>query len=161
FYSWTHNGNVVGQDTFATITVTGGPDTVSLIYSFKNLCSLDTVTQVFNPGYLISVRDTICEGDSIFFGNEWISLAGNYFDTIATGTCDTLMGLSLIVVLTSIDTVDAYFCRGDSFFVAGGFQSQPGMYVDTLTNSAGCDSIVYTNLRFQYFRDTFSISICA
>jgi gliding motility-associated-like protein len=52
-------------------------------------------------------------------------------------------------------------CVSDSFFVGGAYQTTAGVYYDTLTTSAGCDSLLATDLSFISRIDSnFAQTLC-
>ena len=67
------------------------------------------------------------------------SLACNYDSNVVIddGSC---------VYPGQIYQYDISICNGDSALIGNVYYSQAGLFIDSLINSAGCDSIVYTNL---------------
>ena len=54
----------------------------------------------------------------------------------------------MTVLSTSVSSVvnDITICDGDSVLVGSSIYTSTGSYIDILTNSAGCDSIITTNI---------------
>ncbi|MDZ7846544.1 MAG: hypothetical protein U5L96_07130 [Owenweeksia sp.] len=44
------------------------------------------------------------------------------------------------------DTIVVATCPGDSVFAGGAWQNMAGIYTDMYTNTAGCDSILHTQV---------------
>ena len=89
----------------------------------------------------------LCAGDSILLGNQYITSAGQYEDTLTSlAGCDSVVtyDIQLIPSIYTFDTIA--LCLNDSVFLQGAYRNTSGDYVDTLTAQSGCDSIVYTHL---------------
>ncbi|MEE2954064.1 MAG: choice-of-anchor V domain-containing protein [Bacteroidota bacterium] len=99
-----------------------------------------------------SQSDTICGGLSITVGNNTYDSTGIYLDTLQTQFgCDSIITTQLTVLATSasIVTNDLTICNGSFVMVGNSIYTTSGSYSDTLINSAGCDSIINTNLTVQ------------
>jgi len=121
-----------------------------------------TTVLTVNPTKVTGIEAVICEGDSVFAGGAWQTLAGTYYDTLQTSAgCDSLLAWDVIVLPVSIEFVQAAICEGESYFAGGAFQTQSGTYFDTLLNRFGCDSIVTTDLTVLINSSAFvSVQIC-
>lgn len=94
-----------------------------------------------------NVAVTICQGDSFFVGGAFQFTSGIFADTlVGANGCDSIHTVSLTVPSNQGAVTSVSICQGDSLFAGGAFQTSTGIYTDTLTSSAGCDSIVSTNL---------------
>ena len=92
----------------------------------------------------------ICEGESYFAGGAEQTQPGVYYDTLVSMTgCDSIVETTLTVNQPTGSTVDVTICEGESYMAGGALQTESGTYFDTLENSAGCDSIVTTNLTVE------------
>ncbi|MBT4479218.1 MAG: hypothetical protein HOC66_07395, partial [Flavobacteriales bacterium] len=114
---------------------------------FHNACVCDSTTNSYT-----SIIDTICNGLSIVVGNNTYDSTGIYSDTLlAFNGCDSIITTTLTVLSTSASSTvnDVTICDGDSVVVGSSVYNSTGSYVDVLTNSAGCDSTVTTNLTVQ------------
>lgn len=105
---------------------------------------------------------TICQGDSIFIGGAFQSIAGTYFDTLtAFNFCDSIHTTFLSVVneVLSFDTFE--ICQGDQIIIHGSFQNNEGLYLDTLIADNGCDSIssIYLSILLP-INDSIFVDIC-
>ena len=136
-------------------------DTLSSINGCDSIISINLDLE---PSYLNSVFDTICAGDSIFFGNSFYSLSGIYLDSLTTNSynCDSLFQLHLTVLPSYTSSVNAIFCAGSVYNSPSGLSyTQAGVYYDTLISSNGCDSIIQINLiENPVFQMTLFDTIC-
>lgn len=109
--------------------------------------SIITLTVTENPTYNVSVSDTICQGDSISFHGQMLSMAGAYVDTLQTvHGCDSVVTLNLVVNPVQHTSITEAICQGDSLDFFGVFLHEEGTYYDTLQTVQGCDSIVTLTL---------------
>ena len=114
---------------------------------FHNACVCDSSTNSYT-----SIIDTICNGLSIVVGNNTYDSTGVYSDTLlAFNGCDSIITTNLTVLSSSVSNVlnDVTICDGDSIVVGSSVYNLTGSYTDILVNSAGCDSIITTNLTIQ------------
>ena len=137
-----------GQSLFAggsNQTTTG---TYIDILNTSTNCDSTVITNLFVYDTTTLLRsDTICEGQSIFIGGANQTTAGFYTDYyLDQNGCDS----SVITSLYVIDTITTVFfdtiCEGQSFFAGGANQTTSGTYLDLYSSTAGCDSLVITNL---------------
>ncbi len=136
---------------------TGGTyrDTLATSLGCDSLVQL--VLEILPTTYL-SYTEAICANDSLRFGDQVLTQAGIYSDTLMSETgCDSIIELNLlvhpIVETQALQTI----CEGETFFFGGQTLSTSGIYQDTLTTSLGCDSLVQLTLEvlsgvsFSYF----------
>lgn len=114
----------------------------------------DTVTRKINL--------SICPGDTAFFNNRKYTLPGNYKDTISDSTkCTMFVNIDVRYGQHAVTTQDLNICTGDSVKVANRYLKYSGTYYDTMSNSAGCDSIIVSVVKFlPAFRETTNHRIC-
>ena len=109
----------------------------SLTYVTLFLYSEDTSNQY----------ETICNGESFFFGGQNYNQTGSY---VYTGTnsngCDSTRTLILTVLPSYIESLDTTLCSGESILFGGNFYSSNGNYTDSLYAINGCDSLLILNL---------------
>lgn len=78
-----------------------GPYDVTLTLTTADGCVVDTSMRILYPAtyYMTGSTDiTICEGETVFIGGEWISDAGTYIDTIPAGSfCDSIITYNVTV----------------------------------------------------------------
>ena len=105
-----------------------------------------TLHLVYNDSVVL--YDTLCYGDSIWFGDEYLYTSGLYIDSLTNETQgDSIVYLNLLVadqplVMTQTDA----FCKGTTYTwhtYKDIVLSQAGTYNDTAYNSFGCDSVYY------------------
>lgn len=96
----------------------------------------------------VVLYDTLCYGDSLWFGNEYLYTSGLYIDSLTNETQgDSIVYLNLLVVdqPVLVSQTDA-FCKGNSYTwhtYKDIVLLQAGTYKDTAYNSFGCDSVYY------------------
>lgn len=91
---------------------------------------------------------SICAGDSIYLAGAWRNTAGNYPQRL-TGSngCDSIHTTTLNILPTYTSSVNTSICKGQTYTLPGnGTVRTAGSYTDTLQTTAGCDSIINTNL---------------
>lgn len=108
---------------------------------------------------LSTVRDTICQGQSVVVGGGAQTTAGTYLDTLVSHLgCDSIRSTALVVNDTFLTDQTITICQGDSFLAGGAWRFSAGTYVDELVAGTGCDSTVRTSLVVQVpateFEDT-------
>lgn len=110
----------------------------------------------------INQLESICEGESFYFGMINILNAGTYEYTFQNQWgCDSLVYLELLVLDTFNVTIDVEICFEESYTVGQNIYNQSGVYIDTLSTIHGCDSIVELNLIVFPENDTLiHSSIC-
>ncbi len=85
-----------------------------------------------------SISATICEGETIQFGNLQLTKTGYYFQSFPKpGGCDSNVVLNLTVNPRAFTEINASICEGDNF--AG--YTLSGTYTNTFTAANGCDSV--------------------
>ena len=93
----------------------------------------------------------ICEGDSIYFNEEWISMEGTYYDTASSSMgSDSVIALYISPVAEFYIESEITIIEGDSLFLEGEYQSMEGVYTDVYSTTSGCDSTVVTTLSIDF-----------
>ncbi len=91
--------------------------------------------------------DSSCSGLAYPFGNEILSSAGQYRDTLMTPQgCDSIVILNLTIDAPAVKDTIATICQGDMFVISGATYTQAGTYDIPLVTVAGCDSILRVQL---------------
>ncbi|MDR1591786.1 MAG: hypothetical protein LBS16_02730 [Prevotellaceae bacterium] len=105
---------------------------------------------------------TICQGDSILFGGNYLFTERWYEHTLAADTgCDTIVRLYLTVNPVHVDTVEQTICAGDSVLWGGQWASATGYYPSYYLNQYGCDSTQWLHLTVNpVHADTVEQTIC-
>ncbi len=111
-------------------------------------CDSLVITELLVVSEIITEFEfTLCDGESITVGNSIYSETGVYEDVfVSSGGCDSTV-ISDITVIT--DTAfDQFFtlCEGEFVQVGSNIYTTSGIYEDMLVSSAGCDSLVITEL---------------
>lgn len=99
------------------------------------------------PTTYLSYTEAICANDSLRFGNQFLTQAGIYSDTLISETgCDSIIELNLLVHPVVETQQRQTICEGEVFPFGGRPLSTNGIYRDTLSTSLGCDSLVQLTL---------------
>ncbi|MCF8409192.1 MAG: gliding motility-associated C-terminal domain-containing protein, partial [Crocinitomicaceae bacterium] len=128
----------------------------------KGCDSVLRTTLIVNPGHVVSVYSSICEGESIFLSGSIRTTPGVYIDSLQTATgCDSTVYNILSVNPTYDYNLTLTICEGDSALIFGQYQQFPGTYIQSLTTQFGCDSIRTIVLELNPIENTvLSVSIC-
>ena len=104
----------------------------------------------------------ICEGDSLDFHGQMLTLAGHYSDTLSASTgCDSIVTLFLTVNPVTIIEFADEICPGGSYDFFGQTLTEEGVYSDTLQSVSGCDSIITLSLTVnQTYETPVAVNIC-
>jgi len=101
---------------------------------------------VYNFSY-----NPICEGDSIYFNDEWISMEGTYYDTANSSMgSDSVIAMYVYPVTEFYIETEITIIEGDSIYLEGEYQFLEGVYTDIFSTTSGCDSIVVTTLDIDF-----------
>ena len=124
--------------------------------------SISTLHLIVGVTDTLATSDIICDGTTYAFGTQSLTQAGTYTETFTSaGGCDSIVSLTLEVVMNSTSNVFDTICSNDSIEFGGVFLTQPGVYVSTVLNNAGCDSVITYNLAmFNAYADTIDQEIC-
>lgn len=89
-----------------------------------------------------------CPGDTVTIYDQQYTQPGTVqvIFPSATGGCDTLATIELVLLQPDTTLVDVAFCAGDTVVIDGEAYTQPGSVTSILQNTAGCDSVVYYTL---------------
>ena len=122
----------------------------------------DTVFVSVNPIYNEVDAASICSGDTLFWGNDTLTLGGGYAQTFSSvNGCDSTVVMTLTENLTHEINNSETICSNDSLEVGGGWQNTSGIYYDYLLTSLGCDSVIITDLTVNQAHEIDSIlSVC-
>jgi len=125
-------------------------------------CDSIVVTSLEVHHTVVQIRQvSICEGDSLFAGNGYQTVSGNYYDTLPGVLCDSVIITALSVLQAELIFVPVTICSNESYFAGGMLRNASGLYFDTIASSAGCDSIVVTLLEvLPSFLENVFVSVC-
>lgn len=89
--------------------------------------------------------ETICQGDSILFGNLTIHEAGTYADTLKSSQgCDSIVGLEIALLQPTPSYEQVTVCG--TYTWNGQVYHQSGSYTYQTQGYSGCDSMSYLDL---------------
>lgn len=136
-----------------TIVVTNGGECVTQ-YNFTIVEDFDFIQK--------SIRDSICQGQSIsLFGKEY-SDEGIYYDTIPGMTCDTILTIEISAIAPHSTHLSYEICNGQSVTVGDITYTAEGEYVQYVTNQSGCQDPVYIEIDEVAIKsETIDYSICS
>ena len=143
-----------------TLTLSG---TYSDTLSGVNGCdSISTLHLIVGATDTLATSDIICSGDTVVFGTQSLTQTGVYTEVFtSSGGCDSLVSLTLEVVMNSSSNVYDTICSNDSVAFGGVFLTHAGVYVSTILNNAGCDSaITYHLAMLDAYSATIEQEIC-
>lgn len=141
-YEWFPVGNF-DCNTCPTVVFTANVDTQIIIVATNAAGCISTDT------LLVTIEDTqpgnyttagLCPGESITFGDQTITEAGLYLDTVSTGTCLTIDSLEVTLLETFNTEENRTICTGQSTIIFGNEETEPGTFEMTFPASNGCDS---------------------
>ena len=119
-------------------------DTTSNMMGCDSLISIIAVT-VTSPADSLKEDLSLCKGDSLMIGNEYIGSAGEYESSlysIATG-CDSIITTHNVVVVEAIEVREQTgICYGDSVQIGAAWVINSGVYLDTIQDRMSCDSLI-------------------
>lgn len=135
--TYTFNGN--------TISTSGTYRDTLKTYDGRDSTLILTIDFV-NPTYS-TLKESVCEGTSVMFQNQVLTVPGIYKDTLLnSGGCDSIVTLILIHFKPGASNTKASVCQGQSFNFNNKVYSAAGVYKDTLANYQGCDSVCVLEL---------------
>ena len=109
----------------------------------QTLTSYITVT----AGSTSSQTIDICPGESVTVGTSTYTSGGIYTDVLtAANGCDSTVTTTINMLSATSNTQNVEICQGSSYSIGGNTYTTAGTYTDVITNTAGCDSTVTTNL---------------
>lgn len=134
-YTFSKDGGATFQATGSFANLSPGNYTIRIK---SNCTQRDTVISIGKPMIRVNQTATICQGQTVWVGGGFQSIAGTYYDTVKTNLhCDTLQVTTLIVKPGASAMFDQTICEGNTFWG----HSATGTYTDTLVAANGCDSI--------------------
>lgn len=148
-YQWYKEGIALLGETEAQLRVNTGEGRYQVRISGADGCR---VTNTFNhviPVETSTVRQVLCEGESLQFGGRSLTMGGTYWDTLKTAeNCDSIIQLLLTDAFDQQATLNAKIFETEKYRLENFTFGQPGTYEILLTSQAGCDSLVTLNLDF-------------
>ncbi len=176
-YTWmkngialTNGGNISGANTSTlTINPVGISDVSNSYYvRVSSYCYPDIYSDTVSLDVLLNSSSTanisICDGQSYTPpGGTAQTTSGTYISTIANATgCDSVITTNLTVIPNTSSTADVSICVGQSYTPPGGSaETTSGTYITHISNAAGCDSTITTNLTVNpNSSSTANVTIC-
>ncbi len=127
-------------------------DTLNSIYGCDSIVNLSLTVL---PSIINSQVEFTCAGNNYYFNGQQLTSTGIYSDTlISTYGCDSIINLSLTVVLPIINSQVETICKGDIFYFNDMNLFESGIYYDTLLISNNCDSILSLELTVDSINTT-------
>ncbi len=132
------------------------------LVSFGGCDSIVTTHLKVRPVFNLEYSTSICEGDSIIFGNQVVREAGTYTSVFQTDFgCDSTVSLSVSVLPIDFNTVHKQSCEGESVVINEKEYWQDTTLSIVMQNQFGCDSTVRYLLKFYpKFHEQVFIDIC-
>ncbi len=147
-WSWTFGdgGTSTMQNPTHTYT-SSGTFTVTLVASNSQGSDTQTLSVTVVAGPSTSQTLEICQGQSVTVGTSTYTSAGTYTDVLtAANGCDSTVTTTVNMLMNTSSTQNVEICQGSSYSIAGNTYTSAGTYTDVITNLAGCDSTITTNL---------------
>ncbi|MEZ5647519.1 MAG: hypothetical protein R3E60_00825 [Alphaproteobacteria bacterium] len=110
-----------------------------------------------------TVSATICKGSGYTFNGMDLTEPGEYQALLVSESgCDSIVTLTLNVLLVSETTIEAAVCAGNSYEFNGEQLTESGEFTAVLTNASGCDSTITLTLTvLPVSETTLGATICA
>lgn len=158
-YQWYLDGVAVQGEVFSELSKMHGDGSYQVRIINAGSCRLTPGYEFKIPEFEIPTNISICDNQSYTYGDRELVESGFYLDTFKTiNNCDSIVPLTLQVIGTRFDTLDASVVTDGIYEVANQSFEQAGDYELTLPSSVGCDSLVYLRLSNLdlYIPNTFS-----
>jgi gliding motility-associated-like protein len=162
--SYVSNTSTISSCGNYTWNVNGTTYTNSGFFADTNACTIEILNLTVNQANEDTLNVSICSGSSFSFNGNTYSTSGNYLATFQTNSgCDSTVTLVLNVTDVLNSTVNASICSNSNYTLPDGtVVNSAGSYPITLSSSAGCDSIVTTNLEvIPPINIDVNVSICS
>lgn len=139
------------------ISITGTYyDTLKTIYNCDSIIALRL--KVSPPSFL-TLYHKFCDNKPVFFNGNYISISGNYFDTLINSRgCDSFLTLVMYQDSSDYMVVNDTICYHDTVQFGAQKLTTAGIHLDTFKNIGGCDSIVELHLSI-YPKKELAISL--
>ena len=147
-YSWSPATGLSSTNTASTIANPMATTVYDIVLTNNAGCAgYGSVTVTVNPIYNITQTLNLCDGDSYTVGTNTYNFSGIYTDVLQSSAgCDSTVISDLTFNLPSTSNQTLSICNGESLTIGSNTYSASGIYTDVLTNTAGCDSTIITDL---------------
>ncbi len=99
------------------------------------------------PNAVITQTLIVNSCTSYSINNKTYDSSGTYTVLVLNSLgCDSINITLNLSISRTINRTDANICQGEFYMAGSKLQSRTGVYYDTLKTSAGCDSVIITNL---------------
>ena len=124
--------------------------------------SFIVLTTTIKPTPTTNLTQAICNGNSITFNGNIITIAGVYRDTLTTSLgCDSFIVLTVTVNSRPTTNISRAICQGTSIAFNGQTITTAGTFRDTLITSLGCDSFILLTVKINPIkRTTQNLIVC-
>ena len=131
---------------------------------YTNRWGCDSVIRlalVVNQSYTVLDFDTLCMGDTLFFGGVSITSNGVYSDSLRSlSGCDSIVTKNVWFRPMPVIQRNVTLCAGDTLWIGGMPYFSNGVILDTIQN-LNCDSLVrYQITTLPYLSRTVNITLC-
>ena len=117
------------------------------LFTTNGCDSTVTIDLKVNPEFVISLEETICEGEQVQVGTEVFTEGGTYeviFSTVAG--CDSLVILDLTENRNELVNLNQEICEGEEVTVGTEVYTTTGVFTNNFNTTQGCDSTVVLDL---------------
>jgi gliding motility-associated-like protein len=123
-----------------TCDPTQAKTTTQTLKNSLNCDSLVTTKIIYVKPNTTTLSKTLCDGDSLLFGNKYFKQNGTYALTLQSQWgCDSLISLTLNVLKKDTVSLNKITCN----------PQKVGILKELLKNKQGCDSLVFTNFSLK------------
>jgi hypothetical protein len=130
-------------------TITSDTTIIQLFTRAGDCDSLHSTTFLFRKPDIVGETVYLCNGDTLLFGDQPITAAGNYNILIQQpGFCDTISLLDAILFPRYELSVDTILPLGDTLFMGSDTLVLAGDYLVETRTIDGCDSLIFVTLDF-------------
>ncbi len=163
-YNHTAEAAICQGDTYVfgsqNLSVAG--EYTELFESVSGCDSTVVLTLTVNPVYNHTAEAVICEGATYVFGNQSLSVAGEYTELFeSVSGCDSTVVLTLTVNPVYNHTAEAVICEGVTYVFGNQNLNMTGEYTEVFESVSGCDSTVVLTLTVNpVYNHTAEAAIC-
>lgn len=157
-YQWYLNGVAIIGETSTQLSIDSNNEEGEYVVRIESQdgCFLSEPYDLIFAETVTFSTVEICAGDTYPLGQQLLSVAGSYADTVSLITgCDSISNINLIVNPAIESMTTQSICVGDTYPLGQQLLSMPGSYTDTISSASGCDSI--SNVELIVYPNTESL----